>query len=83
MMSIDSYNERQVAKRAESTVAELIDELERNRDVLIGAVESAGDDDLDTEVLSAGGFRGPLAMVLYWVAVDHVRGHLNDILQTA
>ena len=37
----DAYNDRQVAKRAHLSVAELLDEFERNRAATIAAVEAA------------------------------------------
>lgn len=77
---IDSYNERHVAKREGVPVAELLREFERNREATIQAVEEAGEDLLASEVRTAGGFVGPLTQVLQWVAVDHVKVHLRDIL---
>lgn len=75
-----SYNDRQVAKRAEASVEELLDEFNTNRSALLDAIEATDDETLNKEVTSTGGFTGPLAQVLQWVAVDHVRAHLNDIL---
>jgi uncharacterized damage-inducible protein DinB len=75
-----SYNDRQVAKRAEAAVEELLAEFERNRRTTIEAVEATDDETLSKEVTSSGGFTGPLSQVLHWVAVDHVRTHLNDIV---
>lgn len=75
-----SYNERQVAKRADATVEELIAEFERNRSATIQAIEEADGDLLHTEVRLSGGFQGPLATVMQWIAVDHVLGHLRDIV---
>ncbi len=77
---IDSYNERQVAKRADASVAELIDEFTRNRAATIAAVEAADDELFGREIRSAGGITGVLADVIYAVAVLHVRGHMNDIV---
>ena len=74
------YNDRQVEKRAGASVGELLDEFERNRAATIGAVEGAADDLLRREIRSAGGITGPLAGVINAVAVQHVRGHLHDIL---
>jgi hypothetical protein len=75
-----SYNDRQVDKRADASVADLLDEFEKNRAATIAAVESADDALLQREIRSAGGITGPLAGVINAVAVLHVRGHLNDIL---
>ena len=77
--AILDYNERQVAKRAEASVAELLDEFSRNRATLIAAVEETDDATLATEIRSAGGIQGPLAAVLQMLAIDHVRGHLRDL----
>jgi uncharacterized damage-inducible protein DinB len=77
---IGSYNDRQVEKRAGATVEELLAEFETNRQATIKAVEEQNDETLSKEVTSAGGFNGPLAQVLHWVAVDHIRIHLNDIV---
>jgi hypothetical protein len=77
---IIDYNERQVEKRAGASVAELLDEFEKNRASTIAAVESAEDELMEREIRSAGGITGPLAGVINAVAVQHVLGHLNDIL---
>ena len=77
--SILDYNERQVAKRAEASVAELLDEFSRNRAALIAAVEGADDETLAKQIRSAGGIEGPLVSALRLLAVDHVRGHLRDL----
>ena len=75
-----SYNDRQVDKRAEASVADLLEEFEKNRAATIAAVESADDALMQREIRSAGGITGPLAGVINAIAVLHVRGHLNDIL---
>ena len=80
---IESYNERQVAKRADASVAELIDEFKKNRRATIAAVEAADGELFGREIRSAGGITGVLADVLYAVAVSHVRGHVNDIAGAA
>ena len=76
---IDGYNERQVAKRAEASAAELLEEFERNRAATIRAVESADEALLTRPIRSAGGITGALSAVLRAVAVDHVRAHARDI----
>lgn len=75
----DAYNERQVAKRAHLAVADLLAEFERNRAATIRAVEAVDEALLARRVRSAGGVVGPLASVLYQVAVVHVLGHARDI----
>jgi hypothetical protein len=76
---IDSYNERQVAKRADANVAELLDEFERNRADTIAAVEAADEALLTRPIKSAGGITGALSSVLNSVAVQHVTAHARDI----
>jgi hypothetical protein len=77
---IGSYNERQVEKRAQASVAELLAEFQKNRNATIEAVEQADDALLQVHIRSAGGIPGPLARVIYYVAVVHVTGHVNDIV---
>ena len=79
---IDSYNERQVAKRADVTVEELLEEFKTNRAATIAAVEAADEELFEREIRSAGGITGVLADVIYAVAVQHVRGQVNDIIGT-
>jgi hypothetical protein len=75
----DAYNERQVAKRAHMSVAELLAEFERNRAATIQAVEDTDEELLARRIRSAGGRVGPLAAVFHDVAVTHVLGHVRDI----
>ncbi len=75
----DAYNDRQVAKRAHLSAAELLDEFERNRAATIRAVEAAEEEVLARRIRSAGGVTGPLATVFHQVAVAHVLGHARDI----
>ena len=79
---IDSYNERQVAKRADATVEELLAEFNTNRAATIAAVEAADEELLGREIRSAGGITGALADVIRAVAVLHIRAHVNDIVGT-
>ena len=76
---IMNYNERQVAKRADATVEQLLEEFEQNRAVTIAAVELAEEPLFGVEVTSAGGAKGPLSAVMNFVAVEHVRMHVRDI----
>ena len=76
----DAYNERQVAKRAQWTVADLLEEFDRNRKATISAVEAADEALFTRRILSAGGVTGPLASVFYQVAVEHVLGHIRDLV---
>jgi hypothetical protein len=80
---IDDYNARQVTKRAEASVADLVAEFEKNRAATIAAVESADEALLAQPVRSAGGAQGTLAEVIRFVAVRHVDQHLRDILGEA
>ena len=75
----DAYNERQVARRAHLSVAELLAEFERNRAATIQAVDATDEALLQRRIRSAGGVTGALALVLHRVAVDHVLGHARDI----
>lgn len=79
---IDSYNERQVAKRTDATVEELLEEFKTNRAATIAAVEAADEELFGREIRSAGGITGVLADVIHAVAVQHVRSHVNDIIGT-
>ncbi len=74
-----NYNERQVAKRADATVEQLLAEFEQNRAATIGAVEAAEEPLFAVEVTSAGGAKGPLSAVMNFVAVEHVKMHVRDI----
>jgi hypothetical protein len=74
-----SYNDRQVAKRADATIADLISEFEKNRAATIAAVESADDALFAKEIRSAGGITGTLADVINAVAIQHVQMHVADI----
>jgi len=76
---IDSYNDRQVQKRADASVGSLIDEFERNRAATVAAVEAADDGLFGRPIRSAGGITGVLADVLNAVAVQHVAMHVADI----
>lgn len=75
----DAYNARQVAKREQTPVPELLAEFQRNRAATIAAVEAVDEALLTTPIRSAGGRRGSLAAVLHGIAVEHVRGHARDI----
>jgi uncharacterized protein (TIGR03083 family) len=77
----DAYNERQVAKRAHHSVAQLLAEFEENRAATIRAVEAADEALFSRRIRSAGGVVGPLATVFYAVAVAHVLGHARDIAE--
>src|SRR4029453_10359059 len=54
----DAYNDRQGAKRASLSVAELLAEFEANRAATIGAVEAAPDGLFAVPIRSAGGVGG-------------------------
>ena len=75
----DAYNDRQVAKRAHLSAAELLEEFQRNRAATIAAVEAAEDGLFARRIRSAGGIVGPLATVFFQVAVLHVLGHARDL----
>ncbi len=78
----DAYNDRQVAKRAHASPADLLAEFERNRAATIAAVEAAEEEVFARRIRSAGGVTGLLAVVFHQVAVLHVLGHARDIAGT-
>jgi hypothetical protein len=77
---IDDYNQRQVDRRAEASVAALLEEFRRNRAATIAAIEGAEESLLGVPIRSAGGVTGPVAGVYQAVAVGHILGHMRDIL---
>lgn len=80
---IASYNDRSIERYASSSVQELIDVFKTNRATTIAAFEGADDDLFGQPIKSAGGITGPLGYVMNLVAVMHVAGHVNDIVQSA
>ncbi len=80
---INSYNDRQIERYADATTAELLDIFRKNRETTISTIEATEDELFATEVKSAGGVKGPLGMVLNFVAVMHVNTHVNDVLDAA
>lgn len=75
-----AYNARQVEKRRETPIADLIAEFSANRQATIDAVAAADPALLATAIQSYGGASGSLVEVLRFVAIEHVRGHLRDIV---
>jgi len=75
----ETYNDRQVAKRAHLTVVELLAEFETNRAATIRAVEAADEALFARQIRSAFGVVGPLATVFNQIAVLHVLSHARDI----
>ena len=80
---INSYNDRQIARYADATTAELLDIFRKNRETTISTIEATEDELFATEVKTAGGIEGSLATVLNFVAVMHVGTHVNDVLDAA
>jgi len=80
---INSYNDRQIERYADATVAELLDIFRKNRETTISTIEATEDELFAKEVKSAGGIKGPLATVLNLVAIMHVGTHVNDVLDSA
>ena len=76
---MDAYNERQVAKRAEAGIEDLLEEFGRNRAATIEAVAAADGALLSQRTRSAGGVEGTLLEVLIGVTVGHVREHIKDL----
>lgn len=81
-VTVDDYNRRQVERRDDVPVGDLIGEFVRNRARTIAAVTAHPEEEFERRVRSAGGTVGPLADVLWFVAVEHVRGHLADLRAT-
>lgn len=77
---IDAYNARQVEKRAELPVGELLEEFRRNRATTIAAVAGAPAELFGAPIRSAGGVTGPLGLVIESVAIRHILGHMRDII---
>jgi uncharacterized damage-inducible protein DinB len=80
---LGDYNQRQVAKRADVTVQDLLEEFERNRAATIAAVEEADEDLLRERVRTAGGVEGTAAEALNFLAVIHLDQHLDDLRGTS
>jgi hypothetical protein len=78
-VDMNDYNARQIEKRQDASVAELIDEFRANRTRTIAAVEQTPSDLFAQPMQSAGGVRGSLADVIRAVAIEHVRGHVEDL----
>jgi hypothetical protein len=81
-VTVDDYNRRQVERRADVPVDALVEEFVRNRERTIEAVTAYPEHELGRRVRSSGGTVGTLADVLWFVAVEHVRGHLADLRGT-
>lgn len=80
---MDAYNARQVARREDQPVAQLLTEFRRNRAETIDAIRAADEELLGQPTRSAGGVEGTLLDVLIGVAVGHVREHVEDMLTGA
>ena len=78
---MDAYNAKQVARRDDQPVEQLLTEFRRNRAETIDAIRAADDELLQQPTRSAGGVEGTLLDVLEGVAVGHVRGHVDDLLR--
>ena len=80
---MDAYNAKQVARRDDQPVEQLLTEFRRNRAETIDAIRAADEELLQQPTRSAGGVEGTLLDVLEGVAVGHVREHVNDLLKGA
>ena len=78
-VTVDDYNRRQVERREGASTEDLLAEFVRNRAQTIAAVAAHPDGGFERRVRSAGGTVGTLADVVWFVAVEHVRGHLADL----
>lgn len=76
---IDGYNDRQVAKRADASIEELIAEFERNRAQTVAAFATVDESLLGAPIRSAGGISGTLSEVIRAVGIGHIAGHVRDI----
>ena len=77
---MDAYNAKQVARRDDLPVEQLMTEFRRNRAATIDAVRGADGELLRQVTRSAGGVEGTLLDVLISVTVGHVREHADDLL---
>ena len=77
--TVDDYNRKQVERRADASTEDLVAEFVRNRAQTIAAVAAHPEEGFARRVRSAGGTVGSLGDVLWFVAVEHVRGHLADL----
>lgn len=80
---MDGYNARQVEKRANATVPDLIAEFERNRAATVAAIACADTETLARRVQSFGGMEGALIDVIAGIVIGHVGGHILDITGNA
>ncbi len=80
---MDAYNAKQVARRDDLPVEQLMTEFRRNRAATIDAVRGADEALLAQATRSAGGVEGTLLDVLISVTVGHVRDHADDLLRGA
>ena len=80
---MDAYNARQVERREDQPVEQLLTEFRRNRAETIDAIRAVDEELLKQPTRSAGGVEGTLLDVLEGVAVGHVREHIDDLLRGA
>lgn len=79
--NLDAYNQAQVEKRKAVSIQDLLEEFSRNRARTIAAVAAVDDPDLwKVCVRAAIGREGPLLEIMWFAAVEHVRGHLVEML---
>lgn len=79
LMTMDGYNAREVLRRRDTSLAELVDEFSRNRDATMAAVASLTPGQLETPAKSLGGASGTVEDVLRRVAIEHLRQHLREV----
>ena len=78
---MNAYNAKQVERRADQPVEQLLTEFKRNRAATIDTVRAVDDALLGQPTRSAGGVEGNLLQVLASVSIDHVREHVGDLLR--
>ena len=77
---VEAYNQKQVGKRADRDVEQLLAEFQKNREATIAAIEGVDDDVLEVKTTSGGGHTGRLKEIIHLIAVEHTRAHLDHIV---
>ena len=79
-LDVDEFNEREVARRQEKPVSEILDEIDATYETSISAVTVAPDDLLAGTMRTPWGTEGVLAaLILHEDLRDHVMVHLSEM----
>ena len=79
-LNVDEFNEREVARRRDNPVSEILDEIDATYETSIAAVKAAPDDLLAGTMRTPWGTEGVLAeMILHEDLRDHVMVHLSEM----